>query len=290
MEQYSIKEVENLSGIKAHTLRIWEKRYAIAVPSRSDTNIRYYSADELKKIISVSILNKNGYKISRIAKLSPEELAEIIQDLNTNSSSEDFIDQMVICLVNLNEIEFTTTLSRIILKIGFEETVTTVLYPFLDRIGVLWVTKKINPAQEHFISNLIRQKIIVAIDALPISNEGKSFLFYLREDELHEIGLLFLVYLVKKKGFKTYYLGQSVPIDDVVTTCNIHRPDYLITSIINPSSSQSILQHFTKLQFEFPSEILITGRQTENMDAQSLPGNCHLLPTSDSFRSFLESV
>ncbi len=290
MEQYSIKEVENLSGIKAHTLRIWEKRYAIAVPSRSDTNIRYYSADELKKIISVSILNKNGYKISRIAKLSPEELAEIIQDLNTNSSSEDFIDQMVICLVNLNEIEFTTTLSRIILKIGFEETVTTVLYPFLDRIGVLWVTKKINPAQEHFISNLIRQKIIVAIDALPLRNEGKSFLFYLREDELHEIGLLFLVYLVKKKGFKTYYLGQSVPIDDVVTTCNIHRPDYLITSIINPSSSQSILQHFTKLQFEFPSEILITGRQTENMDAQSLPGNCHLLPTSDSFRSFLESV
>jgi DNA-binding transcriptional MerR regulator len=165
MGKYSIKELEQLSGIKAHTIRIWEKRHKLIEPQRTDTNIRFYSDEDLKKIINVSLLNNNGVKISKIAGMSFEDMTKKILEMSESKSEATvFIDQLVIAMVDMEEDRFEKILSTLILRFGFERSVIEVIYPFLEKIGVLWQTKNINPAQEHFISNLIRQKIIVAID------------------------------------------------------------------------------------------------------------------------------
>ena len=159
MGNYSIRELEKLSGIKAHTIRIWEKRHQIIAPKRTDTNIRYYSDDDLKKILNVSILNNNGYKISHIAGLSREEMTEAVTKLAEEKTDTNlFIDQLTVCMIDYDEIGFEKKLAGFILKLGFERTILEILYPFLTKIGVLWLSSNITPIQEHFISNLIRQK------------------------------------------------------------------------------------------------------------------------------------
>lgn len=291
MEQYSIKEVENLSGIKAHTIRIWEKRYAIAKPIRSATNIRAYTAEDLKKIMSISILNKNGYKISKLAKLDSDELNEIVQDLsNTQNSDAYHIDQLVMGMINLDERLFTEILSGIIVRKGFEKTVTDILYPFLDRIGILWVTQRISPAQEHFMSNLIRQKLIVAIDSLPIPDSNPSFLMYLRENEMHELGLLFLSFLIRKKGYKSYYLGQSVPTGDLIATCQVHKPDYIVTSLIAPDREESLISHFNTVCQAYPCKIIVSGSQVLNLEASKYPGDIQFFEKANTFAAFLDTL
>src|SRR5688572_1728818 len=175
MGKYSIKELEKLSGIKAHTIRIWEKRHRLIEPQRTNTNIRFYSDDDLKKIINVSVLNNNGLKISKIAGMSGDEMHRKIMELTTTKSEATIhIDQLVIAMVELDEEKFERILAGLTLRFGFEQTVVDVIYPFLEKIGVLWQTHHITPAQEHFISNLIRQKVIVAIDSLPIPPKTKK--------------------------------------------------------------------------------------------------------------------
>ncbi|HYG20395.1 MAG TPA: MerR family transcriptional regulator, partial [Ohtaekwangia sp.] len=169
MGKYSIKELEQLSGIKAHTIRIWEKRHKLVKPSRTPTNIRFYSDADLKKIINVSLLNSQGMKISRIATLTPEEINQKVLALSeTTSDAAIHMDQMVVTMIDLDEASFERVLSNLILRYGFEKSITDIVFPFLEKIGVLWQTQNITPAHEHFISNLIRQKIIVAIDSLSL--------------------------------------------------------------------------------------------------------------------------
>lgn len=262
MGKYSIKELETLSGIKAHTIRMWEKRHRIIAPQRTATNIRYYSDSDLKKIINVSLLNNHGLKISKIAGMTDNELnSEIVQLTSGNGGSSLFIDQMVICMVDMEEEQFEKLLSHLIIKFGFEKTVIEVIYPFLEKIGILWQTGNITPAQEHFISNLIRQKIIVAIDALPFpSKDAKKAVLFLPEDELHEIGLLFYHYIVRQLGFKTYYLGQHLPYDDLKQVCAIHEPQIMITSIITSQKPQKLVDYLKKLIADFPfSDILASS-------------------------------
>ena len=162
MGQYSIKELEALTGIKAHTIRIWEKRHNLIQPERTDTNIRLYSDQDLKQILNVSILYSQGYKISKIAKLSTQEVSTLIDELASVDKPETdvFVDQFTVSMVDMDEIKFNRLLSQCILKYGFSEAMQEVIYPFLRKIGILWLSNKINPAQEHFISNLIRQKIV----------------------------------------------------------------------------------------------------------------------------------
>ncbi len=265
MAEYSIKDLERLTGIKAHTLRIWEKRHTIIEPKRTPTNIRYYSDDDLKKILNISILNNNGFKISTIADLDEEELNERVMSISQASDkSSNFIDQLTIAMIELDEGKFERILSVVTLRMGFEKTVTGVLYPFLDKIGILWQTGKINPAQEHFISNLIRQKLIVAIDSLPNHANSRlpAVLLYLPENELHEIGLLFYSYLAKKMGFNVVYLGQTVPFNDLKSVVKIRTPKIIITSISTPIPVSSLKNYLSQVSEEFPnSEIFISGYQ-----------------------------
>jgi DNA-binding transcriptional MerR regulator len=288
MGKYSIKELEQLSGIKAHTIRIWEKRHQLIEPQRTNTNIRFYSDDDLKKIINVSLLNSNGLKISKIAGMSSEEMSrKIIEITETKPETAVHIDQLVIAMVELDEEKFEKTLSRLILRFGFENTVVDILYPFLDKIGILWQTHHINPAQEHFISNLIRQKVIVAIDSLPIPPKtSKRVMLFLPEHELHEISLLFSHYRFRKAGFRTFYLGQTVPFDDLMAAFEVHNPELLLTAVTSAMTRNSLENYIEKLATNFRTcQILLTGFQIQNYAPKH--SHLHVLKSVRDLDTFL---
>lgn len=267
MGKYSIKELEQLSGIKAHTIRIWEKRHRLIEPQRTNTNIRFYSDEDLKKIINVSLLNSNGLKISKIAGMSNDEMSrKVIEISETQPEASVHIDQLVIAMVELDEDKFEKTLSGLILRFGFEKTVVDILYPFLEKIGILWQTHHINPAHEHFISNLIRQKVIVAIDSLASPPKtAKRVMLFLPEHELHEISLLFSHYRFRKAGFRTFYLGQTVPFNDLKAAFEVHQPHMMITSITAAMSRTGLDNYIERLATTFSqAKILLTGWQVQN--------------------------
>ncbi|HOX83251.1 MAG TPA: MerR family transcriptional regulator [Chryseolinea sp.] len=265
MGKYSIKELEQLSGIKAHTIRIWEKRYKLIDPSRTTTNIRFYSDEDLKKIINVSLLNNSGMKISKIADMSLDAMnKKVIEISEVQRDASVHIDQMVVAMIDMEEEMFEKILNNLILRFGFEKTIIDVVYPFLEKIGILWQTHNITPAHEHFISNLIRQKIIVAIDGLPIPPKtAKKIILFLPEGEMHEMGLLFYHFLTRKSGHRTYYLGQSVPHEDLKKIIEVHQPDIILTSITTAPSG-NIEQYIKRLSSDFqPIDILVSGYQVQ---------------------------
>ncbi len=233
MSTYSIKDLEQLSGIKAHTLRMWEQRYNLMLPKRTDTNIRFYDDEDLKLILNVSLLNDNGYKISKIASMSEEEMrGEVLKLTERSLTYDDQIHSLTLAMIDFDEDRFEKIISTNTLKLGFENTMVNIIYPFLSKIGVLWQTGSINPAQEHFISSLIRQKIIVAIDGQYVDKKANSvkYMLFLPEGELHEMTLLFSYFLIKSRGNRVIYLGQSMPANDLEEAYKVHRPEYILTS------------------------------------------------------------
>lgn len=288
MSSYSIKDLEQLSGIKAHTLRIWEQRYNLLSPKRTETNIRYYDDADLKLILNVAMLNTHGMKISKIAAMSPTAISEEIIKLTDQSvDHNDQIQALTICMIEMDEDRFEKVLSTNILKLGFEDTVLNVIYPFLSKIGILWQTGAINPAQEHFISNLIRQKLIVAIDGQVNGYSGKTFMLFLPEGELHELSLLFSSYLIKKHGHKVIYLGQSTPQEDLVSVYKLHNPDYLLTIITSAPAGEEVQVYVNWLGNEFPnSGIFVTGLQALEQPIQ-IPTNIRLLTYAKEIKQIL---
>jgi len=288
---YSIKDLEQLSGIKAHTLRIWEQRYNLLQPKRTDTNIRFYDDDDLKLILNVALLNENGVKISKIASMAPNELREEVMRLTERSlTHDDQIHALTICMIEMDEERFDKILSTNILKLGFEQTMLNIIYPFMSKIGLLWQTGAINPAHEHFISNLVRQKLIVAIDGQITQSEGKKFLLFLPEGELHEISLLFASYLIKSKGHKVIYLGQSTPNDDLLSVFKLHQPDYLLTVITTSPSSEYVQDYVTALSERFTrAQILVTGYQVIGQDL-TFPENVRQMSYIRDIKDLLEEL
>lgn len=291
MSTYSIKDLEQLSGIKAHTLRIWEQRYNLLQPKRTDTNIRFYDDDDLKLILNVALLNDNGVKISKIASMSSNELREEVMKLTERSlTHDDQIHALTICMIEMDEERFDKILSTNILKLGFEQTMLNVIYPFMSKIGVLWQTGAINPAQEHFISNLVRQKLIVAIDGQIPQRGGKKFLLFLPEGELHEISILFASYLIKSKGHKVIYLGQSTPNDDLLAVYKLHQPEYLLTVITTSPSSEYVQEYIHALSERFgQAQILVTGYQVLGQDL-TFPTNVVQMSYIRDIKDLLEEL
>ncbi|WP_289045649.1 MerR family transcriptional regulator [uncultured Olleya sp.] len=218
--KFSIKDLENLSGIKAHTIRIWEKRYNLFQPNRTDTNIRYYSLASLQKILNISYLNKNGYKISKIAKLDTEDIPKLVKEIaDKNDKNNHSINALKLAMINFDQGLFYKTYSDLITNHSFETIFNQVFVPLLDDIGLLWQTDTITPAHEHFIVELIKQKIILntekAINTTSLSNQTEAYVLFLPDNEVHELGLLFANYSIINKGAHAIYLGQSVPIDSL---------------------------------------------------------------------------
>ncbi len=293
MANYSIKDLENFTGIKAHTIRIWEKRYNLVEPKRTCTNIRYYDDEDLKKLLNVSILNRQGYKISNIANFTDTTINEKIFNLSqTQNDVEGQIENLVLAMIDLNENRFYQVFNTTIVNFGFEETVLKLIYPFFERIGVLWQIGSINPAQEHFISNLIRQKLIMAIDGLVtnISSVSKNFLLFLPEGEHHELGLIFYHYLIKKHNHKVIYLGESVPFDALKEVSATMQFDYVLTSVTTPMQDVILDEFFQNLKTNFAnSQIYFTGLQTQNLD-DKFSENLHLLRNANEFKELLSSL
>ncbi len=227
MNAFTIKDLENLTGIKAHTIRIWEQRYHFLKPQRTATNIRYYSNDELKSILNIALLNKYGFKISHIDRMEPAEIKERILSLgDPRAVQERIVNELVQEMVNLDMDQFEKIIANFIAARGIERTVTQIIFPFLEKIGILWQTGHINPAQEHLVTNIIRQKLIMAIESAgSLIRYDKTFLLFLPEGEHHELGLLFMYYLLKSRGNRVIYLGANVPFDDLEYVLEVKKPD-----------------------------------------------------------------
>lgn len=253
-----------MSGIKAHTLRIWELRYNILKPERTTTNIRYYNNTDLRRILNISTLNKNGYKISAIAGLSDEKLVlEAEKYFNDYLKENNKIESLYLSLLDMDEGRFEQIINNSIFNMGFEITIEKIVFPFLKYLGNMWQIGAVSPAQEHFISNLIRQKLIAGIDRTTPekSVQAKTYLFFLPAGELHEMGLLYALYLTKSKGHKYVYLGQSVPLEDLISISDAVKPDYLVsifTSRMPDMVTADFLGEYEKNIRE--PEFLISGR------------------------------
>ncbi len=293
MASYSIKELENLSGIKAHTIRIWEKRYGIIKPARTETNIRYYCDEDLKRLLNIAILNKYGMRISNIAKLNDNEMSEKVMQYSSNlSDTESNIENLILAMVDLDEYKFDRVLSRYIMHEGFENSVLKIIFPFFKRIGLMWQTGAINPAHEHFVSNLFRQKLLVAIDNILVTDKTdvESFVLFLPEGEFHELALLFYYYIIKKSGKRVYYLGNSVPFNDLVETVNMVKPDYLFTSLTTSMIKEDISDYFKKLSNTFSNQkIYVTGLQIIE-DSIKLPSNISKVSSPLEFNAILKNL
>lgn len=268
MAQYTIKELEHLSGIKAHTIRIWEQRYNVLSPQRTDTNIRYYSDADLKTLLNISLLNEQGYKISKIARMSPEQLKLTVQQLAAQETQTHThqINAMVAAMIDMDEESFDKTLSTATLQMGFQEAMLQVVYPFLHKIGILWQTNNISPAHEHFVSNLVRQKLIVAIDGQVVKRKegAPTYLLYLPEGELHEIALLYMNYLIRAHHQQVIYLGQNLPFEDLVRTYEMLKPDIICTVLTIMPERDRVQAYIDQLASTFPAaRIYVYGFQAQ---------------------------
>ena len=259
---FTIRELESLSGIKAHTIRIWEQRYNFLKPSRTQTNIRVYSNEELKTLLTVSLLNKYGYKISRIDQMQPAQRAEALLQLSgKHGHDERIVNELIGYLVEMKNQAFEEVLKTYTTQHCIDKTITGLLLLFLEKIGVLWKANRILPVQEHIVANIIRQKIVSAIEQLPsVHTDGPSFLLFLPEDEYHEMGLLYVYYLLRKKNIPVLYLGANVPIKDVHYVIQVKHPDYLylhLTSSIREQQLANFMQTFTKAKKDI--KVIISG-------------------------------
>ncbi|TVQ90888.1 MAG: MerR family transcriptional regulator [Bacteroidetes bacterium] len=293
MIKYSINDLEKITGIKAHTIRIWEKRYNVVCPQRTDTNIRFYNDEDLKKLLNISTLNKHGFKISDIIKLSHEGLCQKVLEIsNTSNDYESYINNLIVSMIEMDEDKFEKVLTSAVIKIGFERTITNIIYKFLEKVGLLWQVGTINPAQEHFITNLIRQKLILAIDGQENSPkpDAKTFLLFLPEKELHELGLLFYSYIIKRAGHRVIYLGQSVPLKDILEVIKIRNADFILTYFVAALDAKEIPLYLKKISEGFSgNDIFITGYQVDQIE-EKLPQNIKTLRDAEEFKSYLNRI
>lgn len=284
MTLYSIKDLEYLSGIKAHTIRIWEKRFRLLDPNRSNTNIRSYSDDDVRRILNVAMLVKNGYKISAVALFDEAKLQSEVLRINHNlTDPKKNIDQLLFQTVNLDTFGFEQLLDEIISEYGFSKTIQQVIFPFFERIGILWQTGSIFTAHEHFISNLIRNRLIRETGKLVSHESAKTILFFLRENEWHEIGLLYSNYLAAEAGLRCVYLGQSLPFGDLANLLINIEFDFVCTSFISAIEKPEFEQYLANLSLVFnKNKILIAGRQVA-IHKPKLPPNVVVIKNSNDF-------
>lgn len=259
MARYSISDLEKLTGIKAHTIRIWEKRYGVIVPDRTETNIRFYSANDLQRLLNITFLNKNGYKISQISGMSPAELqAEVFRICELPGADEGYLSDLLKATNDLDEDRFERNLNGSILKLGFELAFLQLVFPLLEKINLLWKIGKINACQERFVNNLVRHKLVVAIDGMVGNNPNSTqhFLLYLPSGQYDEINLLYANYLLRKAGHQVIYLGPSIPLEHLRSLTNRDAIDHIMVSVNHGFTEKEIVTYCDKLVEIFPEKTI----------------------------------
>ncbi len=292
MSSYTIKDLEKISGIKAHTIRIWEQRYNFLQPQRTETNIRSYSADELKVILNVSLLNKYGFKISHIDKMSSEQMEEKIMALSQlDAQKERVVNALIKEMVGLNMVAFERQLDLYIGQKGIEKTITEIIFPYLERVGILWVTNHINPAQEHLATNIVRQKIILGIEKLPpLVNYTKRIVLFMPEGEYHELGILYVHFLLKQRGVYVDYLGANVPMVDLKYLTEVRKIDYLYCHITSPAKNFKLDKFFSNLGTINPQTPIILSGQLIQEFKGKIASNIQLKRSLAETISFLQEI
>ncbi|MDQ6815384.1 MAG: MerR family transcriptional regulator [Bacteroidota bacterium] len=289
MNAFTIKDIENLSGVKAHTIRIWEQRYDFLKPQRTDTNIRYYTNEELKTILNIALLNKYGFKISHINKMDFGEINQKLISLSHNYAQQEWIvNQLISFMVDLDLDLFEELLGKQIEAKGVEKIINEIIFPFLEKIGILWLTNNINPAQEHLVTNIIRQKLLVGIEtSVSQFKSEKVALLFLPEGEFHELGLLYVYYLLKNRGVKVLYLGADVPIEDVEFIVSAKNPDYLYSHLTSLAPNFNMERFLNNLHLKIKNvPILISGAFTANYK-KSVPANIFLKKSLNEVKEYI---
>jgi DNA-binding transcriptional MerR regulator/methylmalonyl-CoA mutase cobalamin-binding subunit len=291
---FSIKDIEAVSGIKSHTLRIWEQRYGIIAPKRTESNIRYYDDDDLKHILNISILNRQGIKISEIARMSKEEITEAILKCSGHSSEnfDSHVKGLISAMLSFDEYGFHKILTTNVIQVGLEQTMLNIVFPFLTEVGLLWQIGSIHPSHEHFASNIIKQKLYVAIDGNVgrYAENRKRFLLFLPEHEQHSIGLLFANYILRSRGQDVLYLGQEVPLVDLKDAFIDHEPDYVLTQLtaahLNVDKQRFVDEIST---YWGKAQLILSGGQFLNADLK-LPENARVIKRIEDFITLVDSI
>jgi DNA-binding transcriptional MerR regulator len=292
MNAFTIKDLENLTGIKAHTIRIWEQRYTFLKPQRTDTNIRYYTNEELKMILNIALLNKYGFKISHIDRMSVDEIKDKTFSLSqTQAQQERIVNELIQHMIDLEIERFEATLDNYIMAKGVEKAITQIIFPFLERIGILWITNHVNPAQEHLVTNIIRQKLIVGIESTVSHIQiNKTLLLFLPEGEHHELGLLFMYYLLKSRGIKVLYIGANAPIKDIEYVAKLKSPDVLYTHLTSVAQNFNLERFLNNIHLKIPHhKIIISGQLTQGYKKQ-LPSNVEFKKTLSEVMEYISAL
>jgi MerR family transcriptional regulator, light-induced transcriptional regulator len=263
MNKFSIKDLENLTGIKAHTIRIWELRYGILNPERTPTNIRVYNSDDLKTVLRIALLNNHGYKISRIHKMSKDEINDLLQKVtDANFKLSLVVNDLIEATLSMNIDAFEAILNMYIRRNGIEHTMEYLILALLEKIGLMWMANCIYPAQEHLISHVIYRKLSLAIEELHSRNRNNSptVLLFLPEGEIHDLALMYVNYLLTKYHKKTIYLGPNSPLSALKLVYERHRPQYMYMHLTATAEEFSGRRYMQKLSSQFPGcKILVSG-------------------------------
>jgi len=297
--KFTIKDLENISGIKAHTIRIWEKRYELLSPDRTDTNIRRYSLSSLQKLLNITLLYNHGFKISKIASLDQEEIPIMVREIALKSNSEQVsINALKLSMVNFDTVLFDATFEEILLQNDFEYVFFNIFMPLMNELGILWQTNAISPSHEHFITNLIKQKIHIQTEFLQKEyipqHNNKTFVLFLPENEIHELGILFLNYFILKFGYRTIFLGQSLQTESLETLMSVNSDLCFVTYLtVEPNKDiiDDYLQNFHDTLLKHGNTSLaILGPQQFFVQKERLSKNIFLFNTIDAFQKhFLET-
>ena len=288
-EGYSIKDLEVLSGVKAHTIRIWEKRYHLLSPARTVTNIRFYNDADLRRILNVALLVNSGCKISKVAKWEESQLRQAVLEATEKKVTEpDYVERLILHMLNFDNIGFYHLVNEIVEKKGLEDAMVKVFFVLFERIGTYWQVGSIFPAQEHYVTSILRQKLIAETDKLGVDNtNGQTMLFFLPEGELHEMSLLFYAYLARKYGYNVIYLGQFVPFEDLAKLQAHLKIDYVFTAFINPLIKEDLENYLVRLKESFQHQkIFITGWQVKQLIPQ-LPRTVKVVKDYKEFKKYV---
>ena len=277
MGTYFIKDLESITGIKAHTIRIWEQRYHLVAPKRTATNIRYYDDEDVKLLLNIALLNNKGLKISKIAGLSKTEIQnEAMMSCKKCNEYDDLINSLILATYNLNEDAFNKVFSNFIFQEGFENTIEKLAFPFLQRLGDLWVSNAMHPALEHFATNIIKKKIHIAIEGQTEKREdSKKFILFLPPGEMHELGLLYTNFLVKKHGHEAFYMGQNTPHQHLHEVIPNFKADYLVSAFIGCKATIDPAKFVNEIHADWPGiKMLLSGFYLLN-DREKFMGLVH---------------
>jgi len=291
MNEFTIRDIENLCGIKAHTLRAWEQRYRLFIPKRKESQHRIYDDNDLKELLRISFLYHNGYKVSKLAAMSAEEIQQAVtSSIVRDDNYELFVHQMIEASISFDKEALDKIINSIAIRIGMEKAIVNVFYPFLKRIGLLWLTNNVIPAQEHFASHVIRKKIIMATDGLEIPADKKSIiLVFGPKGELHEIPLLAANYFFRKHNNQTVYLGVNIDLETLLYYLDRKPANYIFTHIITHFDDEELDDYLCKLSREYPQKkILVSGPAV--CCIKKLPPNVTVLHTIDEMLSFAREM